>query len=158
MRATFAVYLEMSLEARLPGFWEGISQYEFCDSLNPGNFRIRQEIARFECEDLADDRDRARAQQVVERAGWRIAIEKMRQMAGGTPLDVLAARSLCHLAVVEVENAPNPERIHGMEGENPSVLCPICNSPMKQRPGYEGKPFWGCSNYPRCKGKRNISK
>lgn len=156
MRATFAVYLEMSLQARLPGFWDEISQYEFCDSLDPGNFRLRQEIARFECEGLADDRDRCRARQVVERAGHCVARSILAADFGRAPL--LADSVPYHLAVVEVENAPNPERTHGMAGENPAVLCPICNSPMKQRPGYEGKPFWGCSNYPRCKGKRNISK
>lgn len=151
MRATFAVYLEMSLQARLPGFWDEISKCEFCDSLDPGNFRLRQEIARFECENIADDRDRCRARQVVERGGLLLAKQAMADAFGAKEVPY-------HLAVVEVENAPNPERTHGMTGENPAVLCPICNSPMKQRPGYEGKPFWGCSNYPRCNGKRNISK
>ncbi|MEG6506233.1 topoisomerase DNA-binding C4 zinc finger domain-containing protein [Nitratidesulfovibrio sp. 1201_IL3209] len=33
--------------------------------------------------------------------------------------------------------------------------CPLCGSSMRQRSGRYGK-FWGCSQYPRCKGTRNI--
>jgi DNA-binding helix-hairpin-helix protein with protein kinase domain len=33
--------------------------------------------------------------------------------------------------------------------------CPICSQQMKQRNGRYGQ-FWGCSNYPRCNGTRNI--
>ena len=39
---------------------------------------------------------------------------------------------------------------------DPSVLCPMCNSPMVRRKGSRGE-FWGCSRYPACKGTRNIS-
>ena len=33
--------------------------------------------------------------------------------------------------------------------------CPRCGSPMHRRSGRYGQ-FWGCSQYPRCKGTRNI--
>jgi hypothetical protein len=33
--------------------------------------------------------------------------------------------------------------------------CPRCGSLMRQRSGRYGK-FWGCSQYPRCRGTRNI--
>lgn len=37
-------------------------------------------------------------------------------------------------------------------------LCPRCNKPMRQRTArqgpHAGKPFWGCSGYPDCKGTR----
>jgi len=40
-------------------------------------------------------------------------------------------------------------------------LCPICNSSMARRTANKGpnagKPFWGCSGYPRCRGTRNIA-
>jgi four helix bundle suffix protein len=36
--------------------------------------------------------------------------------------------------------------------------CPLCNKPMRQRTARQGpnagKPFWGCSGYPDCKGTR----
>lgn len=37
------------------------------------------------------------------------------------------------------------------------TLCPQCNSPMVQRDGSRGK-FLGCSNFPRCRGTREIPK
>ena len=33
--------------------------------------------------------------------------------------------------------------------------CPVCGATMKIRRGKIGE-FWGCSNYPNCKGTRNI--
>ena len=35
--------------------------------------------------------------------------------------------------------------------------CPECGSPMRKRSSARG-PFWGCANYPQCKGTRNIGK
>jgi Restriction endonuclease/Topoisomerase DNA binding C4 zinc finger len=34
--------------------------------------------------------------------------------------------------------------------------CPICDAPMKLRTG-GFKPFWGCTRYPRCRGKIEAS-
>jgi ssDNA-binding Zn-finger/Zn-ribbon topoisomerase 1 len=31
--------------------------------------------------------------------------------------------------------------------------CPLCSLPMARRNGPSG-PFWGCHQYPRCKGTR----
>ena len=33
--------------------------------------------------------------------------------------------------------------------------CPICGGVMRARHGKTGD-FWGCTNYPACKGTRNI--
>jgi ssDNA-binding Zn-finger/Zn-ribbon topoisomerase 1 len=42
----------------------------------------------------------------------------------------------------------------------PEPYCPDCGSKMKLRrpnhPGQRFDPFWGCTQYPDCKGKRNI--
>lgn len=38
-----------------------------------------------------------------------------------------------------------------MRDEN---LCPLCNKPMISRSSQYGK-FWGCSDYPNCKGTRD---
>ena len=40
-----------------------------------------------------------------------------------------------------------------MKPEN--VTCPECNGPMVPRTSAHGK-FWGCKDYPRCKGTRNV--
>jgi DNA topoisomerase-1 len=34
----------------------------------------------------------------------------------------------------------------------PDIKCPECDGPMKLRPGRWGKFFFGCNNYPKCKG------
>ena len=42
----------------------------------------------------------------------------------------------------------------------PEPYCPICGAIMrlrKPKPGSKDfKPFWGCNDYPTCKGTRNI--
>ena len=35
--------------------------------------------------------------------------------------------------------------------------CPLCNSEMRQRQGKTGA-FWGCTQYPTCKGTVNIGR
>ena len=41
---------------------------------------------------------------------------------------------------------------------NSAPACPVCSSPMVMRSAKKGSTagnaFWGCSNYPRCKGTR----
>ncbi|PLX70325.1 MAG: hypothetical protein C0602_05810 [Denitrovibrio sp.] len=43
---------------------------------------------------------------------------------------------------------------------NKSPACPICNSKMVKRTAkqgkYAGKNFWGCSQFPNCRGTRNA--
>ena len=44
--------------------------------------------------------------------------------------------------------------------ETPLPACPLCNKPMRQRTArqgaHAGKPFWGCTGYPDCKGTRTV--
>lgn len=35
-----------------------------------------------------------------------------------------------------------------------NVKCPVCEGPMISRKGQYGT-FWGCKNYPECKGTRD---
>ncbi|MGH8514908.1 MAG: topoisomerase DNA-binding C4 zinc finger domain-containing protein [Gammaproteobacteria bacterium] len=41
-----------------------------------------------------------------------------------------------------------------------SPACPRCGAPMVQRVAKQGsnagKPFWGCSTFPRCRGFRSA--
>jgi DNA topoisomerase-1 len=39
----------------------------------------------------------------------------------------------------------------------PDIKCPECDGPMKLRPGRWGKYFFGCNNYPKCKGTMQAS-
>lgn len=38
---------------------------------------------------------------------------------------------------------------------NPQWKCPWCSAPLVLRDGTRGE-FWGCSQYPNCRGLRNI--
>jgi disulfide bond formation protein DsbB len=41
----------------------------------------------------------------------------------------------------------------------PEPYCPICGAKMvlkRPKPNQDWKPFWGCSQYPDCKGSRGI--
>lgn len=43
---------------------------------------------------------------------------------------------------------------HITRGDYTTPSCPKCEAKMVRRPGKNGKPdFWGCPQYPRCKGK-----
>ncbi|WP_255257995.1 restriction endonuclease [Bacillus cereus] len=48
---------------------------------------------------------------------------------------------------------PNAQAI--LTNQSSNVMCPKCNSKMKLRKGQSGE-FYGCSNYPKCKGTRKI--
>ena len=55
-------------------------------------------------------------------------------------------------------------RLEVRDGEQPAAtpvpVCPLCGKPMRQRTARQGsnagKPFWGCTGYPDCKGTRPV--
>jgi DNA topoisomerase I len=54
-------------------------------------------------------------------------------------------------------DAANPTKPKAAVVDAPAdVKCPECDGPMKLRPGRWGKFFYGCSNYPKCKGTRQA--
>jgi DNA topoisomerase I len=54
-------------------------------------------------------------------------------------------------------DAANPAKAKSVAVDAPAdVKCPECDGPMKLRPGRWGKFFYGCSNYPKCKGTRQA--
>ena len=36
------------------------------------------------------------------------------------------------------------------------TLCPECNAKMVSRKSKEGRRFWGCPNFPHCRGTRDV--
>ncbi|MCI8483836.1 MAG: DNA polymerase III subunit epsilon [Lachnospiraceae bacterium] len=44
-----------------------------------------------------------------------------------------------------------------MKKDRPDILCPKCGSEMVKRRGTYGE-FYGCSNYPRCRGTRKLER
>ena len=60
---------------------------------------------------------------------------------------------------LEKKNLPRqsvPDKPRPNKKASPTPLCPKCNKPMVKRTAKKGanagKEFWGCSQYPRCKG------
>ena len=55
-------------------------------------------------------------------------------------------------------SAPRVKAQPGQPAEQQGASCPICSGSMvlraAKRGNNAGKSFWGCSNYPRCKGTR----
>lgn len=50
------------------------------------------------------------------------------------------------------------KRLEAREGQRaaePSPECPQCGKPMRRRKSAKGE-FWGCANYPECKGTRPV--
>lgn len=45
------------------------------------------------------------------------------------------------------------ERAAGTSREAP--MCKLCGAKMIKRHDRNGRPFWGCSNYPRCRGSKS---
>jgi restriction system protein len=72
----------------------------------------------------------------------------------GKPLEIVDGTSLMAM-VREVKN--EPVTVHQRAG---STLCPVCGSPMLLRTAKKGvnagKDFWGCSQYPKCRGTREV--
>jgi hypothetical protein len=76
--------------------------------------------------------------------------------AEGLGDQVVTSQSLCYLGNGEIIHISFVE--NGIIKEKP--LCPICNIPMVVRMvkfgENKGSKFWGCSDFPNCKGNRNF--
>lgn len=80
--------------------------------------------------------------------------------AKGKPIELVDSNALLHL-IRNVQTSgkivvppPLPERDHLMPN------CPNCGSAMKlreaRRGANAGQKFWGCPNFPKCRGTRNL--
>jgi DNA topoisomerase I len=59
---------------------------------------------------------------------------------------------------LKAEGAAAPARKKSVAIDAPAdIRCPQCEGPMKLRPGRWGKYFFGCNNYPKCKGTLQAS-
>ncbi len=92
--------------------------------------------------------------------------EPARRFAEGKPLRLIDGdeliRMVCSANIVAPSvtayTSPAPARSDVTTTEPPTPSCPSCGSPMMKRVAsrgaHAGKPFWGCSGYPRCRGIR----
>ena len=73
----------------------------------------------------------------------------------------LLAQQLRHLEQAFLQEGGIRERMTRARGEARSAAapsCPLCGQPMRQRTARQGanagRPFWGCTAYPGCRGVR----
>jgi restriction system protein len=78
--------------------------------------------------------------------------------AKGKPIELVDSNALLCL----VRDVQTSSRIT-MSSDEPDHLtpnCPRCNTPMvmreARRGGYVRQKFWGCTNYPKCRGTRQL--
>jgi restriction system protein len=87
-----------------------------------------------------------------------------RDFAEGKPLQLVDGQGLAKL-MNEVKTQPGEDLLDVTQWLPTFIqevtiidpLCPFCRSAMTLRRGSFGS-FWGCSTYPRCKGKREVRK
>ncbi|MDD2464135.1 MAG: restriction endonuclease [Desulfobulbus sp.] len=93
--------------------------------------------------------------------------QEAKAFARDKPLDLVEGQQLVAMIdLVKNSPAPNTERVvsPGELSQNEAQaapICPACSATMILRTAKKGaaagQQFWGCSNYPRCKGIRNFS-
>ena len=84
-----------------------------------------------------------------------------KNFANGKPLQLIDGAQLSQL--IESAHTPQPERETRLATKTEIVPhCPSCESPMKLRTAKKGanagSEFWGCLQFPRCKGTRAVPK
>ena len=63
-----------------------------------------------------------------------------------------ARRTMCY-----VKNVANLKKSHQAVAESDAPACPRCGAPMVLRTARAtDKKFFGCSNYPQCRGMRPV--
>ena len=81
-----------------------------------------------------------------------------RAFAGGKPIQLIDGYALSKLiaSVQSRQPAAPPAR----KSTNTLPLCPSCGNPMVRRVAKRGseagQPFWGCSQFPRCREIRPV--
>ena len=79
--------------------------------------------------------------------------------AKGKPIELVDQDSL--LALIRgVQNSKRMAVVASGEPDHLAPACPVCRTEMKLRTAKlganAGQRFWGCSNYPKCRGTRNL--
>ena len=78
--------------------------------------------------------------------------------ARGKPIELVDSKALQHL--VRGVQTSSRLTISTDEPDHLTPMCPSCNTPMvlreARRGAYAGQKFWGCTNYPKCRGTRQL--
>ncbi len=76
------------------------------------------------------------------------------QRTTGLPARQLAQLEGAFIHAGGIREKMNVARLEARSGHDPP-LCPVCGAHMQKRISKRG-PFWGCGDYPRCKGVRKM--
>jgi len=85
-----------------------------------------------------------------------------REFAEGKPIELLGRAEIEQLMASAAHPGENLCIIQNWIDDFTAVArvtdptCPCCRTPMKLRRGATGRVFWGCSSFPRCRGKRDA--
>ena len=78
--------------------------------------------------------------------------------AKGKPIELVDSNALLRL-VRDVQTS-NRVTTTSDTSDHLTPMCPTCNAPMvlreARRGAYAGQKFWGCTNYPKCRGIRRL--
>jgi hypothetical protein len=147
MRITYAAYLEVSLDGARPEFFDSIAEYPFAKGIDRGAYSQQFPLGVFPA--FVKNGECPQVRQTIERYAKQLADSL-------APLLGIKNWPQCGRVVLEtIDNQPIPPT-HALASANPAIRCPECNSPMVQRQGPRGD-FYGCQNYPECKGTRAVS-
>lgn len=142
MKFVFDCYLEISLDGRIPGF---VAQAGAIPGIDQSSWVLTEPICQISVE--ASEEAFPRARDIAAAAAQQIVLSR------GLPPDWIKFGRV----VAKALNVDTLECAGALEPENPAVRCPRCGAAMKKRPGRNGKCFYGCSQYPGCRGSRQIS-
>jgi len=83
-----------------------------------------------------------------------------REFAGGKPITLIDGTALLDL-VTPARARQHVEVATGLQARRPATpACPVCRTLMEvktaKRGGNAGSQFWGCPNFPACRGTRPI--
>lgn len=146
VRETWAVYLELSLAGLLP-VWK-----ENCEArgIDPSIVRVRYELCRIEADGIPAGQE-GKFQEAMRQAA-RPLVKQLGEM-----LDPDHWEKFGRVYLDRVADAPNPKEAFRLAGANPAQPCPKCGKPMMRRNGRNNSVFYGCPDYPGCRGTRPIS-
>ncbi len=154
-KLTYAVIVSMPPELLTPGILAN-RFYKPAVML----FRDRREIARLEIDGITEAQKPQAVAMLYDHAielAWRylgaigpIGYEEAEQMVAGQHATV-------QVEILPVDNYVVP-RPTGLQPPDASVLCPKCKKPMiKRKAKNRDDYFYGCKDYPECKGIRSIN-
>ncbi len=143
MRLTFACCLEMSADRSMPGFFDELATYECSQGIDRGAILRLESLGSLEFDQSAPEGQ-------VAHIARRIAEELADVKFPGW-------RDYGRICIDQIPNRDIGPMEGVCESTNPAVVCPKCSKPMVRRSAGRG-PFWGCTDYPACKGLRPISK